>query len=151
MTKTLQFLIIIGTISGALVGGTVGVYKWIDNQQDADSIQTEWMAKQDSIQVYEAGFHEQVIREIRGNRTLIDSSIVIGWENRKVIVANKNVILEVIEADSSISKIEMMDMMKEYMNNEETPTNPILNMEFPAGWIVQPSTDSRIIDNNHNR
>lgn len=151
MTKTLQTIWFFVGMVAAVGASSFGVFKWMDKQQDTDSIQTEWMARQDSIQVHEAGFHDQVILEIRGNRTLIDSAIVIGWENRKVIVANKNVILEVIEADSSISKVEMMDMMKEYMNENETPSNRILNMDFPAGWIMQPSTDLRIIDHNYNR
>ena len=102
-----------------VAGGAFAVFKWIDKQQDADVNQRELIVEQNAS---DSIFQERIIGEIQMNRVLTDSAIIIANMNRQAIKANrvamtinKEVILEMIEADSSLTIDQWLEIMNPYM------------------------------------
>ena len=119
MIKSIQIVWFFLGMGFLVAGGAFAAFKWIDKQQDADVNQRKLIVEQnesDSI------FQERIIREIQMNRALTDSAIIIANMNRKAINANrvamtinKEVILEMIEADSGLTKDQWLEIMNPYI------------------------------------
>ena len=119
MIKTIKIVWFFVGMICLVTGGAFAVFKWIDKQQDADVNQRELIVEQNAS---DSIFQERIIGEIQMNRVLTDSAIIIANMNRKAIKANrvamtinKEVILEMIEADSSLTIDQWLEIMNPYM------------------------------------
>ena len=103
------------------------IFRWTDDQQDADNSVVEWMARQDSVHINDSEFHQEVMGGIEDIKLLADSALVIGKENQQAIFANRYTIIQQIQKDTSLTRDEAFNLLQPFLDG-------INDLKRDNGW-----------------
>lgn len=128
MTKIQSIYAFVGMI--VVIGGAAfGMFKWMDSREDADADVVVWIEEQEIIHEADQLFKTQVMSGINLLVVKTDSAIALGVANQRAIYANRRTIMQQIQHDTSLTREEVIELMKPFMEGIE-------DLKKNNGWTL---------------